>query len=76
MADDADRAGERIERFDAAALAAQRERGQRMVTPYMIDGAAHCPDCLEPLPEHRLSAGICVECLTNREQQQRRVYGH
>ncbi|WP_275100132.1 TraR/DksA family transcriptional regulator [Sedimenticola hydrogenitrophicus] len=73
--DDADRADRRIERFDADALAAQQERARQQVTPYLIDGAPHCPDCLEPLPAHRQAAGICVGCLTDREQQQRRVYG-
>ncbi len=69
--DDADRAGERIEYFEAAALAAQQERRQTRVTPCMIDGTPHCPDCREPLPIHRHTAGICVECLTEREQQWR-----
>lgn len=74
--DVADRADAEIERSEARALAAHRERSQARITPYMIDGEPHCPDCLEPLPAHRQDAGICVECLTEREQQQRRVYGN
>lgn len=72
MADDADRAGERIERierFDRDALAAQLERGRRRFTPHMLDGEPHCPDCLEPLPQHRQEAGICVPCLELRERR-------
>lgn len=69
MADDADRAGERIERFDRDALAAQLERGRRRFTPYMLDGEPHCPDRLEPLPQHRQEAGICVPCLELREKR-------
>jgi RNA polymerase-binding transcription factor DksA len=67
--DDADRAEARIERFQSAALAAQLTQGRQLVKPYLLDGVPHCPDCLEPLPEHRLSAGICVGCLTDREQR-------
>lgn len=69
MADDADRATERIERFEADALAAQLARGRRRIMPRMIDGEPCCPDCLEPLERHRVEAGICVPCLELRERR-------
>lgn len=30
-----------------------------------------CPDCHEPLPDHRRSVGICVPCLELREARGR-----
>lgn len=54
-----------------AGIAKVREAAKRRFTPYMLDGEPCCPDCLEPLPAHRLEAGICVPCLARREQQER-----
>lgn len=69
MADDADRATAYEEAFTRAALAAQLAHARRRIAPQMIHGVAHCPDCGEPLPAHRIDAGICVECLSIRERR-------
>lgn len=61
---------ERRQREDG--IAKVREAANRRYTPYMLDGEPCCPDCLEPLPEHRLTVGICVPCLARREKQEKR----
>jgi hypothetical protein len=55
----------------AARVAEIQELAKRRFTPYMLDGEPCCPDCLEPLPAHRVEVGICVRCLTEREQRER-----
>lgn len=54
-----------------AAVAEIQELAAQRFTPYMLDGEACCPDCLEPLLSHRLEVGICVRCLTVREQREK-----
>lgn len=38
--------------------------------PVIVGGIACCHDCIEPLPEHRIEAGICVGCKQSREHQE------
>jgi hypothetical protein len=54
-----------------AAIAVVRARAARRYTPFMLDGEPCCPDCLEPLPAHRVEVGICVQCLTDRERREK-----
>lgn len=54
-----------------AAIAEVRERAARRYTPYLLDGEPCCPDCLDPLPVHRVEVGICVQCLTDREHKEK-----
>jgi len=65
--DDADRAQIVIERGEA--INAHPRRADAATAPAVIDGEPCCADCHEPLAPHRLAAGLCVPCLTRREQR-------
>lgn len=67
-----DMAREREERQRQQAIADHRERAQRRFVPYMLDGIPCCPECLEPLAEHRVEVGICVPCLADIERREMR----
>lgn len=54
-----------------AGIEAARRMVRHRYTPVTVDGVDHCHDCLEPLPDHRIPAGICVPCLTIREKKGR-----
>lgn len=67
-----DMAREREERQRQQAIADHRERAQRRFVPYMLDGIPCCPECLEPLAQHRVEVGICVPCLADKERREAR----
>ncbi len=74
--DDIERAQRRQQADTAAAIEAQQARaaGSR-VEPVTIDGIACCADCEDPLPPHRVQAGLCVPCKELREQRERSTRG-
>lgn len=63
----------REEQERAAALQALQQRQARRFAPLMLDGEPCCPHCHEPLPDHRLQAGICVSCLAGIERREDRT---
>lgn len=63
--DEADRAGEFVEAQLARAILAARG------VPKAPGCHERCPDCHEPLADHRRLAGICVPCLEQREARGR-----
>lgn len=65
MADVVDQANDYVEAQLARAILAARG------VPRSAGGQAHCPDCHEPLADHRRMAGICVPCLEQREARGR-----
>lgn len=66
-----EQAQQREEDERAAAIKRVREKAARRFTPYMLDGEACCPECLEPLPTHRIEVGICVKCRGMIEKRER-----
>lgn len=71
MPDDIDYGQEREIEFQRQALEWQLARGRVRYEPVVVHGIACCHDCEQPLPPHRIGAGICVECLTDRERRQK-----
>ncbi len=66
MADVVDQANDYIEAQLARAI-----RAARGVPGPAVVRHVRCPDCHEPLADHRRSAGICVPCLEVREARGR-----
>ena len=74
LTDVLDRAGRATEIAMEAALEEQAERAKPRFRAYQIEGVYHCPECLEPLPAHRIEPGICVPCLSAIEEQEKRTW--
>jgi hypothetical protein len=67
-----EQAQQREERDREAGIARVTAEAKERFEPVMVGGVACCHDCIEPLPAHRIEAGICVGCKQSREHQKTR----